>query len=132
VTNLQHVVNMTQCGRIKAKLRQKISTPRVSAWCRHGVGVSTFWALFRTILSYLRHKYTKFMKMSTPATPPRHPADTLGVAVFRLNNPWYQQLYWSYGTLVYHSRHLIFFIARDMKIKINTLMGVDISIVARI
>jgi hypothetical protein len=132
VTNLQHVANMTQYGRIKAELRQKISTPRVSAWCRHGVGVSTFWALFRTILSYLRHKYTKFMKMSTPPTPPRHPADTLGVAVFRLNNPWYQQLYWSYGTLVYHSRHLIFFIARDMKIKINTLMGVDISIVARI
>jgi hypothetical protein len=132
VTNLQHVANMTQYGRIKAELRQKISTLRVSAWCRHGVGVSTFWALFRTILSYLRHKYTKFMEMSTPPTPPRHPADTLGVAVFRLNNPWYQQLYWSYGTLVYHSRHLIFFIARDMKIKINTLMGVDISIVARI
>ena len=132
MTFIQHVANMTQCGKIKARLRQKISTPRVSIGCRHGVGVSTFWALFRTILSYLRHKYTKFMKMSTPPTLPRHPADTLGVAVFRLNNPWYQQLYWSYGTLVYHSRHLIFFIARDMKIKINTLMGVDISIVARI
>jgi hypothetical protein len=132
VTFIQHVANMTQCGKIKARLRHKMSTPWVSAWCRHGVGMSTFWALFRTILSYLRHKYTKFMEMSTPPTPPRHPADTLGVAVFRLNNPWYQQLYWSYGTLVYHSRHLIFFIARDMKIKINTLMGVDISIVARI
>jgi hypothetical protein len=129
VTNLQHVAKIHQLcsnpGTIKAQIVDTGGVARVSKGCRKpGLGVDISW-LFRTILSYLRHKCTKLSKLSTPSTPCRHPADTPPVDNLWLNNLWHKLLIRDRYYLFTNADTLLFFSANVIKKNINTLLGVD-------
>ena len=77
-------------GKIKTKNVDTQGVGEVSGRCRKThLGVAKV-VQFRIILSYLRQMCTKFMKMSTPPTPCRHPADTPPVELLFVNKRWYK------------------------------------------
>ena len=133
---MQHVIKIHQLclnqGKIKAQIVDTGGVARVSKGCRKpGLGVDISW-LFRTILNYLRHKCTKLGKLSTPSTPCRHPADTPPVDKLWLNNLWYKLLIRDRYHLFTNADTLLDFSANVIKKNINTLLGVDNRIKAKI
>ena len=122
---MQHVAKIHQLcsnqGKIKAQIVDTGGVARVSKGCRKpGLGVDISW-LFRTILSYLRQMCTKFMKMSTPPTPCRHPADTPPVELFMVIKGWYKLLIRDRYGLFTKADTLLDFSANVIKKNKNTL-----------
>ena len=122
---MQHVIKIQQLclnkGKIKAQIVDTGGVARVSKGCRKpGLGVDISW-LFRTILSYLRHKCTKLGQLSTPSTPCRHPADTPPVELFMVIKGWYKLLIRDRYGLFTKADTLLDFSANVIKKNKNTL-----------
>jgi len=117
--------NMAKMCLKKLYFKCRKGVGRVSGGCRKpGLGVDILW-LFRIILKYLRQKCTKLSELSTPSTPCRHPADTLGVEGVWLNNLWYKLVIRDRYGLFTKADTLLDFSANVIKKNKNTLLGVD-------
>ena len=108
-------------GKIKTKNVDTQGVGEVSGGCRKThLGVAKV-VQFRIILSYLRQMCTKFMKMSTPPTPCRHPADTPPVELLFVNKRWYKLVIGDRYGLFTKADTLLDFSANVIKKNKNTL-----------